>query len=45
MGHSFLRGSKPLEHRYEVRQGFVGKCQNGKKGLKGSFDRGEGTKL
>jgi hypothetical protein len=37
-GHGFFSGHKPLERRYEVRKGFVGKRQSGERDLRGSLD-------
>jgi hypothetical protein len=37
-GHGFFSGSKSLERRYKVRQGFVGERRSGREVRKGSFD-------
>jgi hypothetical protein len=37
VGHSFLGGIKPLERRYKVRKGFVGKRRNGRLNSKEFF--------
>jgi hypothetical protein len=44
-GHGFSCGIKPLERRYEVCEGFVGKRRSGESPPKGEFDHGKGAKL